>query len=71
MKYDAILTNAKPPGEIHSKGTFGPWATAEPGDTPLTGEYDFKGADLGVSIAASAWVSLCPTGISGICCGSR
>jgi hypothetical protein len=48
MKYDATLTNAKPPGEIQSKGTFGPWAATEPGDTPLSGQYDFKDADLGV-----------------------
>ena len=48
MKYDAALTNAKPPGEILSKGTFGPWAAEEPGDTPITGEYDFHNADLSV-----------------------
>lgn len=48
MKYRAALTNAKPPGEILSNGTFGPWAREEPGDTPLTGEYDFDKADLGV-----------------------
>jgi hypothetical protein len=48
MKYDALLTNAKPPGEIVSKGSFGPWAAGEPGDSPLSGEYDFRRADLGV-----------------------
>lgn len=48
MKYDAALTNAKPPGEIESTGTFGPWVADEPGDTPLTGVYTFKDADLGV-----------------------
>jgi hypothetical protein len=48
MKYDATLKNAKPPGEIRSTGTFGPWAAVEPGNTPLSGEYDFKDADLGV-----------------------
>jgi hypothetical protein len=48
MKYDATLTNAKPPGEIQSKGSFGPWAAEEPGDTPLKGDYEFKDADLGV-----------------------
>ena len=42
------VTNAKPPGEIRSKGTFGPWAATEPGDTALKGEYEFKDADLGV-----------------------
>jgi len=48
MKYDATLTNAKPPGEVQSQGSFGPWAATEPGDTPLEGDYDFKDADLGV-----------------------
>jgi len=48
MKYDATLTNAKPPGEIHSTGNFGPWAATEPGDTPLSGAYEFNDADLGV-----------------------
>ncbi|MEO7652325.1 MAG: hypothetical protein ABIZ80_17815, partial [Bryobacteraceae bacterium] len=48
MKYDADLTNPKPPGQIHSVGTFGPWASGEPGDTPLSGDYTFANADLGV-----------------------
>jgi hypothetical protein len=48
MQYEATLSNAKPPGEIHSHGTFGPWAATEPGDSPVAGEYDFKNADLGV-----------------------
>ncbi len=48
MKYQARLTNAKPPGEIVSKGSFGPWVAGEPGDSPLAGEYVFDKADLGV-----------------------
>jgi hypothetical protein len=48
MGYDATLTNPKPPGAIHSVGTFGPWAATEPGDTPLAGNYTFDKADLGV-----------------------
>ena len=48
MKYAAVLTNPKPPGEIHSTGVFGPWAAGDPGDTPLGGEYRFDNADLGV-----------------------
>jgi hypothetical protein len=48
MAYEASLTNAKPPGEIRSKGTFGPWTSGEPGDTPLSGQYEFNDADLGV-----------------------
>jgi len=48
MKYTAVLSNPKPPGEIHSTGSFGPWAAAEPGDTPLDGDYLFDHADLGI-----------------------
>jgi len=48
MKYDAAITNAKPPGEILSTGTFGPWVAGEPGDSHLAGDYKFDDADLGV-----------------------
>ena len=48
MKYEASLINAKPPGNIQSGGTFGPWSAQEPGETPLAGEYRFDNADLGV-----------------------
>jgi AsmA-like C-terminal region len=41
------LTNAKPKGEIATRGTFGPWDADEPGDTAVTGGYTFKDADLG------------------------
>jgi hypothetical protein len=41
------LTNAKPQGEIATKGQFGPWDADEPGDTPVSGVYQFTGADLG------------------------
>jgi hypothetical protein len=46
--FDAVLTNAKPPGEIRSKGKFGPWDKNEPGDTPVSGNYTFRDADLAV-----------------------
>jgi hypothetical protein len=48
MKYTAVLTNPKPPGEIHATGVFGPWTADEPGDTPLGGDYRFDHADLGI-----------------------
>lgn len=44
----AQLTNPKPPGEIDSSGSFGPWNAAEPGQTPLSATYTFAKADLGV-----------------------
>ena len=48
MNYGAELTVPKPPGTLHSQGTFGPWEASEPGDTPLAGKYTFQDADLGV-----------------------
>ena len=48
MDYDALLTIPKPPGDVHSNGTFGPWNADEPGDSPLSGIYSFEKADLGV-----------------------
>lgn len=48
MRYTAELTNAKPPGLVHATGSFGPWNTAEPSETPLSGDYDFRDADLSV-----------------------
>ncbi len=48
MSYDASLTNAKPPGQIHTTGRFGPWNSQEPGETPVAGDYLFENADLGV-----------------------
>jgi AsmA-like C-terminal region len=41
------LTNAKPKGEIATKGSFGPWDADEPGDSPVSGVYQFTDADLG------------------------
>ena len=42
MKYDATMTNLKPPGDIRSDGTFGPWVSEEPSDTPLLPESIFS-----------------------------
>jgi hypothetical protein len=48
MRYDASLTISKPPGNIKAKGTFGPWRTGDPAGTPISGDYVFEKADLGV-----------------------
>ncbi|QOY86468.1 translocation/assembly module TamB domain-containing protein [Paludibaculum fermentans] len=48
MRYTAVLTNAKPPGLIHATGSFGPWNAESPSATPLSGQYDFRNADLSV-----------------------
>ena len=48
MEFDAELRNAKPPGNIRSHGRFGPWAADDPGETPVSGDFTFKDADLSV-----------------------
>jgi len=48
MRFDAFLTNPKPPGVIETSGSFGPWDEEDPGQTFVEGEYTFKKADLGV-----------------------
>lgn len=55
MTFKAQLTNAKPPGLIASNGSFGPWQKDDPRATPVSGNYQFQNANLGVF-----------TGISGI-----
>jgi hypothetical protein len=44
--YDATLVNAIPKGDIHAKGTFGPWNNDSPGESAVTGHYTFDHADL-------------------------
>jgi hypothetical protein len=45
--YEVSLLNALPPGEIQSRGHFGPWNSSDPGKTPVSGTYQFEHADLG------------------------
>jgi AsmA-like C-terminal region len=44
--FRGTLTNAKPKGEIATKGTFGPWSAQDPASTPVSGSYNFSNADL-------------------------
>ena len=46
-KYEAVLVNAIPRGDIHATGSFGPWNTEAPGASMMNGEYTFDHADLG------------------------
>jgi hypothetical protein len=48
LSYTVALLNALPPGEIHSSGHFGPWNSANPAQTPVSGSYKFEQANLGV-----------------------
>jgi hypothetical protein len=44
--FRGTLTNAKPKGEIATRGTFGPWDAEDPAYTPVSGNYSFDNADL-------------------------
>lgn len=48
MTFHAEVNNAKPPGLVHSDGQFGPWNQDVPGNTPISGKYTFRDADLSV-----------------------
>jgi hypothetical protein len=57
MSFTATLQNAKPPGEIQSTGSFGPWQEKDPGLTPVSGDYTFEHANLGVFKGISGMLS--------------
>ena len=44
--FRGTLTNAKPKGEIATRGTFGPWDAEDPASTAVSGSYRFDNADL-------------------------
>ena len=48
MHFDAQLTNPRPAGTILTSGNIGPWVVEDPGETPVSGDYNFENADLGV-----------------------
>ncbi|MFN7984307.1 MAG: AsmA-like C-terminal region-containing protein [Vicinamibacterales bacterium] len=48
IPFDTVLTNAIPPGEIVTHGSFGPWDAQSPGSTPIEGQFTFDHADLSV-----------------------
>jgi AsmA-like C-terminal region len=48
LKYKFALHNPEPPGEIAAQGEFGVWNQTSPDETPVSGEYTFDRADLGV-----------------------
>ncbi|HWB83072.1 MAG TPA: hypothetical protein VG675_02950 [Bryobacteraceae bacterium] len=57
MTFQTVLINAKPPGEIVSHGTFGPWQKDDPGKTPVQGAYTFRNANLAVFHGISGHLS--------------
>lgn len=48
MGFEAELTNPRPQGTVYTRGSLGPWLVADPGETPLSGDYRFEHADLSV-----------------------
>jgi uncharacterized protein involved in outer membrane biogenesis len=48
MPFHTVMTNAVPPGQITTTGSFGPWNKVVPRRTPLDGTFTFKNADLSV-----------------------
>jgi hypothetical protein len=46
MSYRVIVQNPEPPGEIRSRGHFGPFNARNPGQTAVSGTYSFDRADL-------------------------
>lgn len=48
MSYDLAMHNPEPPGEIRSRGKLGPWDNDHLDSIPLSGNYTFDKADLGV-----------------------
>ncbi len=46
ISFEAQLTNPKPIGQVATTGEFGPWNKEEVRDTPISGRYDFRDADL-------------------------
>lgn len=57
MHFEAVLTNPRPVGAIHTKGTFGPWQVWDPGQSPIVGDYSFEHANLGDFKGISGYLS--------------
>ena len=48
LTYRVKVHNPEPPGEVTATGKFGVWEESDPGQTPISGDYKFENADLGV-----------------------
>ena len=44
--FQATLTSPKPIGDIRSQGQFGPWRSEQPGDTSVSGDFQYSHADF-------------------------
>ncbi len=57
IQYRLKFLNPEPPGEISVAGQFGSWAEGHPGDTPISGQYSFDKANLGVYGGIAGYLS--------------
>jgi hypothetical protein len=57
MSFSALMNNAKPPGLIDTTGHFGPWQSDDPIQTPVSGAYTFRNANLAVFRGISGTLS--------------
>jgi hypothetical protein len=48
IRFRIQFNNTEPPGEIRSDGRFGPWNSADPGNTALSGSYTYQHVTLAV-----------------------
>lgn len=48
VAFRVSMSNPQPPGEIDASGRVGPWHLASTSQTPVSGNYTFQHADLGV-----------------------
>jgi uncharacterized protein involved in outer membrane biogenesis len=55
--FHATLRNPRPIGEIEVDGKLGPWDTNEPSLTAMSGNYEYKHADLGTFPGISGFLS--------------
>ena len=48
MGFVAEVVNPRPQGPVHAEGNFGPWVTADPGMSALSGTYRMEKSDMSV-----------------------
>jgi AsmA-like C-terminal region len=57
INYRLKFHNPEPPGEISVNGKFGAWTHGQPEETPISGEYSFDHANLGVYGGIAGYLS--------------
>jgi hypothetical protein len=47
VRFETTLRNPEPPGDLHLSGSLGPWQKSNAAQTPVSGSYSFRHANLG------------------------